>query len=378
MATANPSLFGMLGDEEAMQRQLDEQRAKAFAEQTQEQRLASMGYKAGSQLGRGIAGAFGVDVTDPVIRQASQLRQMASQFDTTTPEGLMQYAQAIRSVNPDLAMQAAAKAQELQKLTSEASMVSSKADLEAKLRNELANLPADATDEDILKVVTKYGSADKVMAALQSSQARKEAAQARKEQAAASDATKLEIARMNNETRQFLGNLTNSLKDKPLSSTDLKMVNEARQAFQAADFNLGEAKTFIGLLDDKKMNFGAGENALSVVRTVLGSSNESDQNKINLQQWVEKASADVLRMDVGVKTEGDAQRAKSQVLSALSKNDAKAVKTSLEQYVKVLENAKSIQQDKLTTIATERNRPGVAEVPSRRQTGTADNPIVLK
>lgn len=111
MATANPSLFGMLGDEEAMQRQLDEQRAKAFAEQTQEQRLASMGYKAGSQLGRGIAGAFGVDVTDPVIRQASQLRQMASQFDTTTPEGLMQYAQAIRSVNPDLAMQAAAKAQ---------------------------------------------------------------------------------------------------------------------------------------------------------------------------------------------------------------------------------------------------------------------------
>lgn len=111
MATANPSLFGMLGDEEAMQRQLDEQRAKAFAEQTREQRLAQMGYEAGSQLGRGIAGAFGVDATDPVIRQASQLRQMASQFDTTTPEGLMQYAQAIRSVNPDLAMQAAAKAQ---------------------------------------------------------------------------------------------------------------------------------------------------------------------------------------------------------------------------------------------------------------------------
>ena len=31
---ATPSLFGMLGDEAAMQRQLDEQRAQAFAAQT--------------------------------------------------------------------------------------------------------------------------------------------------------------------------------------------------------------------------------------------------------------------------------------------------------------------------------------------------------
>lgn len=137
MATANPSLFGMLGDEAAMQRQLDEQRAQAFAQQSQEQRLASMGYKAGSQLGRGIAGAFGVDVTDPVIRQASQLRQMASQFDTTSPEGLLQYAQAIRSVNPDLAMQAAGKAQEMLK---EKSIVSK--NLQEKKTNEERNAEA--------------------------------------------------------------------------------------------------------------------------------------------------------------------------------------------------------------------------------------------
>jgi hypothetical protein len=114
MATTNPSLFGMLGDEAAMQRQLDEQRAQAFAQQTQEQRLAGMGYSAGAGLGRGIAGAFGVDVTDPVVRQATQLRQLASEFDTTTPEGMMKFAQAARSISHDVAQKAAQEAQAMQ------------------------------------------------------------------------------------------------------------------------------------------------------------------------------------------------------------------------------------------------------------------------
>lgn len=112
MATAG--LFSMLGgDEAAMQRQLDEQRAQAFAQQTQEQRLAGMGYKAGAGLGRGLAGAFGVDVTDPTIRQAAELRRMASEYDVSSPEGLMQMAQALRDSNPQMAVQLAEKAQQM-------------------------------------------------------------------------------------------------------------------------------------------------------------------------------------------------------------------------------------------------------------------------
>lgn len=119
MATAG--LFNMLGggDEAAMQRQLDEQRAQAFAAQTQEQRLAGMGYKAGAGLGRGIAGAFGVDVTDPTIRQAAELRRMASEYDVSSPEGLMQMAQALRGTNPQMAVQLAEKAQAMRKTMAE-------------------------------------------------------------------------------------------------------------------------------------------------------------------------------------------------------------------------------------------------------------------
>lgn len=107
-------LFDMLGgDEAAMQRQLDEQRAAQFAQQTQEQRLAGMGYKAGAGLGRGLAGAFGVDVQDPALKQAAELRRMAQDYDISSPEGLMQMAQAIRTTNPQAAIQLAEKAQSM-------------------------------------------------------------------------------------------------------------------------------------------------------------------------------------------------------------------------------------------------------------------------
>jgi hypothetical protein len=121
MATTNPSLFGMLGDEAAMQRQLDEQKAMQFANMTQGQRLASMGYRAGAGLGRGVASLFGEDIVDPAVRQASQIRQLASQFDTTTPEGMMQFARAVKDINPNMASQAAQQAQAMMKTSSEIS-----------------------------------------------------------------------------------------------------------------------------------------------------------------------------------------------------------------------------------------------------------------
>jgi len=104
-------LFDMLGgDEAAMQRQLDEQRAAKFAEQTQEQRLAGMGYKAGAGLGRGLAGAFGVDVQDPTIRRASDLRRAAQEYDITSAEGLLKMANAIKEQYPSDAQQLAQQA----------------------------------------------------------------------------------------------------------------------------------------------------------------------------------------------------------------------------------------------------------------------------
>lgn len=122
MATL-PSLFGGSLSPQEMQSQLLEQRATQFAQLDPNQQLAQMAYKAGSGLGTGLAGAFGVDVQDPTIKRATKLRELAGQYNTNTAQGLRQMAQALQTTDPDMALQlsqrAAAMDLEAAKLQSE-------------------------------------------------------------------------------------------------------------------------------------------------------------------------------------------------------------------------------------------------------------------
>lgn len=389
MAEIVNSLFGvtpesLIADREA---KLQEQ-AVQYAQMDPFQRATAGIYSSANKLGGAIGGMLGAQ--DPEMMKATALQGIMKQADTTTPEGLATLARTLGQQGfGQQAMQVmdqARQAQQQMAVTGKATAEQKKLELgvlqEEKLRDELSKLPADATEQDILGVVTKYGSADKVLSTLQAAQSRREATLSREEQSRRADETRRWQTQQSNDTKMFVASLANSLKsgkEDKLSSADIKMVNDAQQSLQAADFNLGEAKNYVDKLDTGKMIFGAGENALGTVRSVFGKSTESDQNKVNLQQWVEKSSADLLRMDVGTKTEGDAQRAKDQVLSGLSKNDPKLVKSSLEQYAKVLENAKTIQQNKLEVVAKERNKPYLtAPTTTTKGAGTAANPIVLK
>lgn len=122
MATS-PSLFGGSMSPQEMQDQLLNQQAMQFAKLEPNQRLGMMAYKAGAGLGTGLAGAFGVDVQDPAIRRATKLRELAGQYNTNTAAGLRQMADALRTTDPDMALQlsqrAAAMDLEAAKLTSE-------------------------------------------------------------------------------------------------------------------------------------------------------------------------------------------------------------------------------------------------------------------
>lgn len=112
MATQSiQGLFGGMGSPEEMQRQLIEQKAAQFAEMGQNQQLSSMAYKGGANLGRGIAGAFGVDIQDPTIQRATRLRQLASQYNTNTAKGLRDMAAALQATDPESAFQLTQRAQ---------------------------------------------------------------------------------------------------------------------------------------------------------------------------------------------------------------------------------------------------------------------------
>ena len=66
----------------------------------------------GSQLGN--VGAQLLGIQDPQLQQATELKQIASQYDTTTPQGLMALAQAVQSKYPQQAQRAVEAAQKMQ------------------------------------------------------------------------------------------------------------------------------------------------------------------------------------------------------------------------------------------------------------------------
>jgi hypothetical protein len=126
-------------------------------------------------LGGAIGGALGGQ--DPQLKMISQRQQLASQLDETNPNSYMMVAeQARRAGDPQFAMaigdayrQLQTGAATLRKTTAEAEKAELTIKQEKNLRDELSKLPPNATEEQILGVVTKYGSPDKVLATLQAS-----------------------------------------------------------------------------------------------------------------------------------------------------------------------------------------------------------------
>ncbi len=195
-----------------MQAQLLNQRAAQFAQMTPDQQLGMMAYKAGSGVGTGLAGAFGVNVQDPMIQRATRLRELAGQYNTNTAAGLRQMADALRTQDPDMALQlsqrAAAMDLEASKLQTEQARQESLQAQAAKataeegrilrgeakdeqLRTELAALPMDADDKAVEAVVRKYGKPDDIFKTLE-----------RRQTAEANRTAKAELEREKAETRE--------------------------------------------------------------------------------------------------------------------------------------------------------------------------------
>lgn len=168
--------------------QIDEAKAMQFARMRPEEMVAFNAYRAGQGLGRGVQSLFGVTPSDPTVQMATQLRALQQQFDTTTAQGMAQYAQALRQVNPAMAEKAALMARDMgikeaqlfreqatgEKAVAETRRVTAQAEREEaanlredQLRGELSTLSPEATPAEIEAVVRKYGKPDQIFASLE-------------------------------------------------------------------------------------------------------------------------------------------------------------------------------------------------------------------
>jgi hypothetical protein len=177
-------LFGVDPEQIMRQRQAtDASNAFRYANLDPMGRAQMAIYQGGAGLGRGIGGLLG---GDPELERISKIKQLSSQFDLASPQGIRDFGRALQPFAPNESMMAAAKADEmeksglgLQKTRAEISKAELSAANEEKLRAELATLGPNPSEQQVLAVVQKYGSPDKILQVLTQSQDRKAALLAR-------------------------------------------------------------------------------------------------------------------------------------------------------------------------------------------------------
>jgi hypothetical protein len=110
-------------------------------------------------------------------------------------------------------------------------------------------------------------------------------------------------------------------KDKPLPATVLKMQNEALDKLSIAsniDKDLGVIEQQV---IDGKLNLGLIANAKSEIRNKSGYSDENSRNYATFKNTLERLRNDSLRLNTGVQTDGDAQRAWNELFANITDNE---------------------------------------------------------
>jgi hypothetical protein len=372
--------------------------------------MASVG-----QLGRGFAGAMGIE--DPQLKLISTRNSIAQQIDQTDPESILKGAQMLAQAGDQQG--AMALAQYARQAQSETALVQqrraaeqaslaqvAKTQLsikqEEQLRDELSKLPQGATQDEVLAIVTKYGSPDKVLAALQASadkaaanvartesaqlanQARidaaKVAADARIEAARVAGATALQIAQLRADSAKEMRELTASLKGPKVLAPSLQ--KEEDKELELVDSLIARetslAPAIATLTPDPRtgkppLELGPVNNLRYQAQNAAGNSSVESRNYAALQRAVQEATN--LKTDAakGVQTDKDVLRFANELIAAFGGNDTKTTLEALSNFSKSTGKAKENAQKR---IDSRRTSQGI-EPYYGPKAGTAQNPIKL-
>jgi len=313
MAEITQGLFGVdpLQYQQQQNNQLDAQ-AQAFATMTPMQRAQYSIYKGASQVGAGVGNLLGVQ--DPALQKLAMAKQLASQFDITTPQGLQQYAQALaQNGAPEIAQRAIAAAQDMQ-----------------------------------VKQATIYQKSGENMQALLSS------GKYTPESVAAYSQTR--------DPSQLV------LIDKGLTGTALDKVSAAEQNIS----NLGATNTDIDVwltkVDPKnpKVTFGPLSSAAHGITSVFGSPTDNALEQDSLRRFIAREANDILVAAKGTQTEGDAKRAYAQIMSGIDKNSNAGVYNALEDLKKAKAKTVAGLETYVNTMTNKGKTPSAPSAPTNQ------------
>lgn len=322
------NLFGV--DPSALQRQqqiTDTANAYRYAQLNPMQQAKMAQYQGGAGLARTAGGLLGME--DPELVKASMAKKLASQFDITSPAGLRQYAQALaQNGAPDLATMAAAEADKreqtglsLRKTTADIEKAELSASQEEKLRAELSQLPPNASEQQVIEVVRKYGSPDKILQILTASQDRATARAVAASNKAAAPTKPLPVSLQKSE-------------DKDLEAIDTYTAQAEALAPSIANLTPNEKGV-------RKLNLSPTNNAKYMAQNALGNSTEESRAYEGLKSAVDTAVNLQVSAEKGVQTDKDVLRFANALIAAYGRNDSQASLEALKRYNQAIETAKT-------------------------------------
>ena len=360
MATFDSALFGGQALPADLQRQLDEKQATEFAQLSPSQQLGNLGFSAGRAVGRGVAGAFGVDVQDPVVKQATMLRQLSEGLDLKTSEGLNQYADRLMSNKlpaqaaqiAQMARETALKTADVDSKTSKVSQVKSriKALMDKNVATTEVEAEAIASDDAAFREamgLSKRSSADKLQASLQ--------AEAEK--------------RFPNDVQaQYTWIEEQKAAAAPLSASEREKLAGVAQANVTLDKSIADVTKYLADVDPKnpKVTFGLGSNTVGFVTGQSGYPTDNARQQGNIRSFITKAQNDILNLAKGTQTDKDALRAQLQIMGNMPLTSNEAVEDALNRLKEIAETTKkgNIAYEQSLTVGKKN-----AKVPTSTGTG---------
>lgn len=165
------------------------------------------------------------------------------------------------------------------------------------------------------------------------------------EQARLAAADRAALHRMGAADRAALAQQKNTPK---LPTPALKLQQEELDAIGTAATINADLAGLEKQIDEGKLSLGLASNAMGSLRNTLGISNENSRNFASFKATLEKLRNDSLRLNKGVQTEGDAQRAWDELIANI--NDQGVVKQRLGEIQKINERALNLRRMNVDSI----------------------------
>jgi hypothetical protein len=138
---------------------------------------------------------------------------------------------------------------------------------------------------------------------------------------------------------------------KPIPASALKMQNEGLENISIASNINPMLQRFTDDIEAGRLKLGPVANAVSAGRNFAGASNEVSKNYASFKATLEKLRNDSLRLNKGVQTDGDAQRAWEELMSNI--NDPGVVKQRIAEIQEI--NAKAVELHRMNVNQIRRN-----------------------